>query len=124
MKTAFLYKHPDKGFKAIKFGFSWPAFFFMLFWAFVKRLYGFGLLMFFIWLAIVAVYMMAVFQSMDYPDIIYTLLLLCYAFVMGFLGNRYLSKDLLKKGYKHVKTVETDSLKAALEIVSEKSTIN
>jgi uncharacterized sodium:solute symporter family permease YidK len=115
MKTALLYQHPEKGFRVVKSGFSWPAFFFMLFWAFLKKLYGFGLLMFFIWLAIVALYMMTILEAMEYPDTIYTILLLCYALVMGVLGNKYLSKDLLKKGYKHVKTVEAVSLKAALE---------
>lgn len=114
MKTFLLYVHPDKGFKAVKSGFSWPAFFFMLFWACFKRLYGFGLLMFCIWLFIVAAYAVTVFEGLDFSDTIFTILLLVYAVAMGISGNNYLSQSLVKRGYKLVGTIQAESAGAAL----------
>jgi hypothetical protein len=115
MKNILLYKHPGKGFRAVKSGFSWPGFFFMLIWAFAKRLYARGLLMFFIWLAIVGIYITTIMEAMKYEDSIYVILLLCYAAVMGLFGNKWLSESLTKQGYKQVKTVQAPSLKAAVE---------
>ena len=40
MKTFKVYSHPIQGFKAVKVGFSWPAFFFGDLWMLVKRLWG------------------------------------------------------------------------------------
>ena len=115
MKNVLLYQHPEKGFRAVKSGYSWPGFFFMLIWAFIKRLYAMGLLMFFIWLVIVGIYFMTIMEAMNYTDSIYIVLLLCYAVVMGLFGNKWLSKSLTKKGYRYVKSVQAPSLKAAVE---------
>ena len=40
MKTFHVFKHPVEGFQAVKEGFSWPAFLFTGFWAFVKKMWG------------------------------------------------------------------------------------
>ena len=115
MKNILLYQHPHKGLRAVKFGFSWPGFFFMLIWAFTKKLYSMGLLMFIIWLSIVSIYIMTNMEAMSHSDSIYIILLLCYAVAMGFFGNKWLSKSLIRKGYKYVKTTQAPSLRVAVE---------
>jgi hypothetical protein len=40
MKTFNVFKHPDKGFEAVKVGFSWPAFFFGILWMIAKKLWA------------------------------------------------------------------------------------
>jgi hypothetical protein len=109
MKTFLLYEHPTKGFKAVKSGFSWPAFFFMLFWACLKRLYGFGLLMFCVWLFVAGVYAITIHEAWGFSDAGFITLLLMYALVMGISGNKYLSQSLVKRGYRLVKTIQAES---------------
>lgn len=47
MDTYHVYRHKKTNkYRAVKEGFCWPAFFFMPFWAFSRRLYLFGLLLF------------------------------------------------------------------------------
>lgn len=114
MKTFLLFEHPDKGLKAVKSGFSWPAFFFMFIWACVKRLYRFGLLMFCIWLFIAGTYALSIYEAWDFSDATYVVLLLIYALVMGIAGNKCLSQSLAKRGYRLVKTVQAESARVAL----------
>ncbi|MEM0111894.1 MAG: DUF2628 domain-containing protein, partial [Candidatus Parvarchaeota archaeon] len=45
MKTYNIYKHPLGDIKAVKVGWSWPAFFFTWIWAFVKGLYVVGVIL-------------------------------------------------------------------------------
>jgi hypothetical protein len=114
MKTVLLFELPGKGFKAVKSGFSWPAFFFMLFWALVKGLYGFGILIFCIWIATVGAYAISIHGAWNSPDAAVMALLLIYAVVMGITGNSYLSKSYLKRGYRLVRTVQAESAGVAL----------
>ena len=114
MKTFLLYEHPTKGFKAVKSGFSWPAFFFMLFWACLKGLYGFGLLMFCVWLIIIGVYAIAIHEAWGLSDATYISLWMICALAMGISGNKYLSQSLVKRGYKLVKTIQAESVSVVL----------
>ena len=46
MKQYAVFQHPTSGYEAVKNGWSWPAFFFTWIWAFVKRLWLVGLIVF------------------------------------------------------------------------------
>jgi len=40
MKVFKVYKHPVSGYEAVKVGFSWPGFFWIVTWLLWKRLWG------------------------------------------------------------------------------------
>ena len=42
MKDFNVYKHRTQGYKAVKCGFSWPAFFFQIIWSLTMRMWGFS----------------------------------------------------------------------------------
>ena len=113
MKTIVVYEHAQKGFRAVKTGFSWPGFFFMWIWAFTRGLIGIGVLLLLVWLAILGLYMLAVMSALDFMDIVYSFVLLFNAVIVGLCGNSWLSNSLIKKGYKHVDTVQASSPRAA-----------
>ncbi|MEJ2246127.1 MAG: DUF2628 domain-containing protein [Acidobacteriota bacterium] len=113
MKTISIYQHGQKGFRAVKTGFSWPGFFFMWIWAFTRGLTGTGVLLFLIWLAILGLYMLAVMSALDFMDIVYSFVLFVNAVIVGLWGNSWQANSLLKKGYKHIDTVQASSPRAA-----------
>jgi hypothetical protein len=113
MKTISVYQHAQKGFRAVKTGFSWPGFFFMWIWAFTKGLIGTGALLFLIWLAVLGLYMLAVMSALDFAGIVYSFVLLVNAVIVGLWGNSWRANSLIKKGYRHVDTVQASSPRAA-----------
>jgi hypothetical protein len=125
LKTISIYQHAQKGFRAVKTGFSWPGFFFMWIWAFTRGLIGTGALLFLIWLASLGLYMLAVMSAFDFMGIVYFFVWLVNAVIVGLCGNSWQANSLIKKGYKHVDTVHASSPRAAArEAVSAAYTQN
>lgn len=117
MRTFNVYKHESEGFEAVKLGFSWPAFFFGAIWMLVSGLWPFAVS----WIAMVIV--LRVIQAYtDSPNptlaqaIVALVLLVCYLvlwLVPAFKGNKWRDRNLCKKGYKCVATVQAKSPHAA-----------
>jgi len=109
-----VYKHPVIGYKAVKQGFSWPAFFFTWIWAFSKKMWIEGLLMLCVGVFIIAV------SSGGGPFIMFVVDL-CICIYIGKKGNEWRRDSLKKRGFEHLKTLVAESPDAAIAIVAKPS---
>lgn len=102
MKKFSIFRHPASGYDVVKNGWSWPAFFFTWIWAFAKKL----------WLIGVIVFLFGILAS-SIPEawLIGELLI---SIVMGVKGNELRVKRLQDSGYEKLATVEARTPDAAL----------
>lgn len=113
-----VYKHPIRGYEAVKIGFSWPAFFFSGFWLLAKQLWG----MAGIWLVLSM--FLGVFDGFGTQTprgagdviffIIIILLYLTLWLIPAFNGNKWREKNLSSRGYKWVSLSQADTPDAAI----------
>ena len=100
MKNFAIYQNPMGQRKAVKMGFSWPAFFFNIFWALFKKLW----LVFAI--SIILLLVSGMILGVSFPaedaDAISTFFGLVVAIIYGAYGNRWHIKDLNRRGYEDV----------------------
>jgi len=119
MKTFDVYKHPVQGYQAVKVGFSWPAFFFTWIWAFIKKLWGYGLA----FIGVIFIFLVvetAFTQGGNFGGTLIMLLLQFGLFVLfGVKGNDWRNKDLKKRGYEHVQTLRAETPDAAVASVTK-----
>ncbi len=123
MKVYEIYEHPERGRKAVKVGFSWPAFFFHLLWALTKGL----------WLPAVAFLITAVLGvlirdisviSFFLPFIGGTTVLPLFVIVcFGNYGNLWISQSLIHQGYQLVSKLNAKSIADALRRYEDSSDI-
>lgn len=104
MKQYSILQHPTLGKEAVKKGWSWPAFFFTWIWAFIKRL----------WLVGVIVFLFGILAS-SIPEA-WLVGELIISIVMGVKGNELRVKRLSDSGYEQVATVEANTPDGALAI--------
>ncbi|MDE0341884.1 MAG: DUF2628 domain-containing protein [Deltaproteobacteria bacterium] len=102
MKKFSIFQHPTSGYDVVKNGWSWPAFFFTWIWAFVKKL----------WLIGVIVFLFGILAS-SIPEA-WLLGEVLISIVMGVKGNELRVKRLQDSGYEKVATVEARTPDAAL----------
>ena len=102
MKKFAIFQHPTLGLEAVKNGWSWPAFFFTWIWAFAKKL----------WLIGVIVFLFGILAS-SIPEA-WLVGELIISIVMGVKGNELRVKRLRDAGYEAVATVEARTPDAAL----------
>ena len=104
MKQFSILQHPALGLEAVKNGWSWPAFFFTWIWAFVKRL----------WLIGVIVFLFGILAS-SIPEA-WLVGELIISIVMGVKGNELRVKRFLESGYEQVATVQARTPDGALAV--------
>lgn len=119
MRTFKVYKHPAQGFEAVKEGFSWPAFCFGPLWLFVKKLWMFAVA----WI-VVSVILSSIEGISDEVGMVSGQMMVVYLIVVGvylalwlipaFKGNSWHSKNLLKRGYKLINTVQAEKPESAV----------
>jgi len=126
-----VYKHPIRGYAAIKRGFSWPGFFFGIFWALVKRLWKVaGLLVLTIFVSSIFFHLFTKFgHSIDHFLLSNLIILLgslgsliapvIIWIITGFKGNKWAKSDLINRGYRLLRTVESTSPDASIAIVAQ-----
>lgn len=118
MKTFNVYKHPIKGIEAVKVGISWPAFFFGFFWMLVKKLWGLAGA----WLAAYIVLTLietVAEQAGDSGAKAFVYLILAAGYFALWLipalkGNSWREKNLSKRGYELVATIQSETPDAAI----------
>ena len=122
MKTFNVYRHPIQGLEAVKVGFSWPASSVGPIWMFVKKLWGlFGL-----WLAMyIALSLVEAVTDKSEPGgaqaLVYLLLAAGYSaltLVPGFKGNKWREKNLVRRGFEMLGTVQAETPDAAISRVA------
>jgi len=109
MKTFSIYKNIQGQYKAIKDGWNWVAFLFSWIWAFFTKQWALGcILLFANWGFGVVV--------LSHPEmsIFINLVNLGIAILLGLNGNKLLSDEAKKKGYKYKGQEEGDSPEGAI----------
>ena len=126
-----VYQHPIRGYAAIKRGFSWPGFFFGIFWALVKKLWKVaGLLLLGILVSGIFFQLLTKYgRSIDHFLLSNVIILLgslgdiivpvIIWIVTGFKGNKWAKYDLINRGYRLLRTVESTSPDASIAIVAQ-----
>jgi len=117
MKTFRVYKHPVRGFKAVKAGWSWPAFCFGILWMLSKKLWDKAIIWFVAGSMILAIFHLL--SSEDYVfEAIYlfsTLAATCVLWIApASLGNEWQMKKLSKQGYELTREVQSETFEAAI----------
>ncbi len=120
MKQFKVYKHEESGaLEAVKQGFSWPAFFFGLIWAIIKRLWIVALILALISLVSSGLMVTFVEQGMlnsQAADTFLYLVNLGVALVLGTQGNVLREKALEQRGYQFKQRLDAANPEAALTI--------
>ena len=121
MKYFDVYKHPIQGYEAIKRGFSWPAFLFTVFWAFVKKMWGLGFA--FIGVILILSFGVLIFTQDEFGDgdVFMWLVQLVFYVVVGVKGNEWRRDNLVKRGFDRLDTVAAETPDAAIAVVAKSS---
>ena len=114
MKTFDVYKHPVLGHEAVKQGFSWPALFFTVIWAFFKKMWGNGgvLLGVFLLLNLGATAFWA--EGSESGAVLMDLLMVALCVFVGFNGNDWRRSDLSRRGFDKIQSVQAETPEAAI----------
>lgn len=104
-------------YEAVKNGFSWPGFFFMGIWAFVKGLLPQGIIL----IAIMVTLEFTIAESEETAIVAFLIGIGIRIFV-GYKGNEWRCKKLEEKGFKYLKRIIAASHKDALEKIFGNST--
>ena len=112
MKQYNIYVDSSRSTKAIKQGWSWPAFFFVLFWVLVKRINTkeVALLVALILLNAILPFFDDNIDPSSYSDLMFPYVSVFFAV----MGNRLLEGKLVSKGYALVDTVWAVNQEAAI----------
>lgn len=110
MKTFALYHHPQMGYEAVKQGFSWPGFWFTWIWAFVKKLYGIGVVLL-MSLIVLRVLIETRELALVWLGAVGSLVVVL---IVGFQGNSWRENKLMDRGYQQVETLQAENAEAAI----------
>jgi hypothetical protein len=118
MKTFNVYRHPVQGFEAVKVGFSWPAASAGPIWMLVKQLWGLSAL----WIALYVSLSLVDpgtdgFESGGVQTLVYLHLVAGYfalGLIPGLKGNKWREKNLVRRGFEMLGTVQAESPEAAI----------
>ena len=118
MKTFNVYRHPIQGPETVKVGFSWPAASVGPIWMLAKQLWGLSGLWVAMYFALSLVETVAEkFEPGGSQTLVYLLLVAGYfvlGLVPGFKGNTWREKNLLRRGFGMLDTVQAETPEAAI----------
>jgi signal peptidase I len=109
-----VYEHPTKGRKAVKDGFSWPAFFFFPLWPFLKGLWLLGAVCLIPSAFAIILEELHLVPLVLWWAILSTAIPLLVGIAVGVLGNAWVCKSLVRRGFLHVAKVAAQSHHTAL----------
>lgn len=117
MKEFKIYKHPTLGVEVVKVGFSWPALFITFFWTLYHKLWAIAG----IWFGCVLVLGLINAVAKDAAnhgnnsgglDFLLLLGYLAASLIPAFNGNQWREKNLVKRAFAHISTVQAATLDA------------
>lgn len=88
MTTFNIYKNSNGDLRAVKIGFSWLGFFFPQIWLFFKQM----------WIAGVVILSLSIVIGIV-DNLVLDFIGLALCFIIGFIGNEEIGKNLIKQGY-------------------------
>ncbi|MDB6067333.1 MAG: hypothetical protein JWR26_3541 [Pedosphaera sp.] len=109
-----VFKHPEKGYQAVKRGFSWPGFFFTGLWALACRMWLTGIIL----LAIAIPLDRYLFALWHENPLFYSTVQLIFGAIVGFRGNFWRSNHLQNRGYFLIGTINARDRQDALAKIS------
>jgi len=113
-----VYSHPVLGYEAIKNGFSWPAFFFTWIWAFIKKLWGHGVV-FIVVLFVLLIIESAFQQAGSSGGVLIMLILQLGLFLLfGINGNKWRAEAMERRGFSLVTQSMAATPEAAIAEIS------
>jgi len=119
MKTFDVYKHPTQGYQAVKQGFGWPAFFFSVIWAFIKKMWGLGFVFFGV-ISFLSFLEVVVNQEGSDGGVLLILLAQLGAYlIFGFNANEWRRGNLEKRGYRKLDSIKTKTPESAIALMTE-----
>jgi hypothetical protein len=120
MKTFALYHHPQKGYEAVKQGFSWPGFLFTWIWAFVKKLPVIGVV-----LLLVLIPLRVLMETRE-PALVAlgAIGILVVVFVVGFGGNQWRENKLPDRGYQLAEILQAENPEAAIARMIQREAVS
>lgn len=109
MKQYRIYASPIGMTEVVKQGWSWPAFFFTVIWAMVKKMWALGVGLF-------GLFFVIGFIGGDAggADVVVNLLSLVASVVFGIQGNAWREKNLIGRGFELVGTLNASNPEGAL----------
>lgn len=120
MKTFRVYRHPILGLQAVKDGFSWPGFFFTVIWALTKKLWlhacVFAGIYLFLGLLQSSLLLSFLLRSTD-DNLVQLFFFIFDVFIsiyIGYSGNQWRVKNLHRRGFELVGTLQAATPDAAL----------
>jgi uncharacterized protein DUF2628 len=118
MKTFNVYRHSLQGFEAVKVGFSWPAASAGPIWMLVKQLWGLSALWIALYLSLSLVETGTdKFEPGGAQALVYLHLVVGYvalSLIPGLKGNQWREKNLVRRGFEMVRTVQAETPEAAI----------
>ena len=119
-QTYKVYYHRTGGYRAVKQGFSWSAFFFTWLWAFVKKLWDIGIIGLIVWTVLGPFTDAIIEQNNIGPLCIILLLNLAYVIVFGAFGNRWYMNSLENRDFEYIDTVTAMDTEDAMIQVADR----
>lgn len=118
MKTFNVYRHPIQGLEAVKVGFSWPAASAGPIWMLRKQLWGWSALWIVLYLSLSLVDPGTdEFEPGGPQGLVYLHLAAGYlalTLIPGFQGNKWREKNLVRRGFEMLGTIQAETPEAAL----------
>ena len=116
MKQYKMFEHPTGKIEAVKQGWSWPAFFFNIFWAFCKRMWALGGILFAVFFAIGFIGRAAGGDTEQAIDVLTPIANLVISIVFGVKGNSWREKNLMGRAYEFRTTVTAVNPEGAIAL--------
>ena len=122
MKQYKIYANPQGTYEAVKQGWSWPAFFFSMIWAMVKKMWGLGvgLLVAFFALGFV----IGISGAGQGGEVLINIASIIGSIVFGINGNKWRENNLPKRGYEYKETVTAANPEGAIALYMKENTAN
>ena len=108
MKQYKIYEFTPGNYKAVKQGWSWPAFFFTFIWAMTKNMWGIAVACFVLDGVICGRY--------GYTSEAYLTIDMIISIIFGASGNKWRENNIQKKGYSFKSTVMADNPETAIAL--------
>jgi hypothetical protein len=118
MKTFKIYKHPSKGYEAVKVGVSWPGLFLGGLWLLYRDVAAKGFLftIFWIWYMFKSVSGEVALDAYTDRDIFIEVIGLIIFLIVFVKGNDWVAESCEEEGYVFKKVIQTNSRKVAIAL--------
>jgi uncharacterized membrane protein len=118
MKEFTIMTHPALPAQAVKEGFSFPGFFFAVFWAIYKQMWSVAGITFggITVLFIVLMFIFGDTLSEEDFNVITNIISLIVSIVFGIMGNKWYKQNLVTKGYEEVDIVQAATPEGAVAL--------